>query len=64
MKKTYIQPQIIEVNFQTEGLIATSPGSLGVGGDGQISSEEDFLSNKKQPGIWDDGKEETKNGIW
>ena len=63
MKKVYINPQSTEISFQTEGLIATSPGSLGVNnGGGKIDGEEDFLSNKKNP-IWDN-ESEGKDIYW
>jgi hypothetical protein len=62
MKKVYINPQSTEISFQTEGLIATSPGSLGVNNGGSISREDEFLSNKKNP-IWDN-ENEGKDIYW
>lgn len=62
MKKLYIQPASNEMNFHVEGMIATSPGSIGIGSGGQVSGEDEQLSNKKNP-IWA-RDEESSESYW
>lgn len=60
MKKAYIKPAAIEVNFRTEGMIATSIGI----GTGTVNAG-DALTNKKESSIWGTDEENTeKGGIW
>jgi hypothetical protein len=47
MKKAYIKPATIEVNFRTEGMIAASIGF----GSGPVNAG-DALTNKKESSIW------------
>jgi hypothetical protein len=58
MKKAYIKPATIEVNFRTEGMIAASIGF----GDDKVNADQ-ALTNKKNP-IWGGEEEETSGGIW
>lgn len=48
MKKTYIKPQVVELTFITEGVIAASNPKLGVNIDNEnkIDKEGDMLGNK------------------
>lgn len=48
MKKTYIKPQVVELTFITEGVIAASSPKLGVNIDNEnkIDKEGDMLGNK------------------
>ena len=48
MKKTYIKPQVVELTFITEGVIAASNPTLGVKGDSEskIEGENEMLGNK------------------
>ena len=55
MKKAYIKPATIEVNFRTEGMIAASIAK----GTGTVSASE-ALTNKKDP-IWGTEEEETES---
>ena len=58
MKKLYIQPKSLEVNFCTEGMIAASVGF----GDTEYDGTES-LTNKKS--FWDtEDVEEETSGIW
>lgn len=57
MKKTYIKPATIEVNFRTEGMIAAS---IGVG-RGPVDAGS-ALTNKKESSIW--GTEEETESFW
>ena len=60
MKKAYIKPATIEVNFSTEGMIATSIGI----GRGTVDAGS-ALTNKKESSIWGTDEENTeKGGIW
>jgi hypothetical protein len=60
MKKAYIKPATIEVNFRTEGMIATSIGI----GTGTVDADK-ALTNKKESSIWGTDEENTeKGGIW
>jgi hypothetical protein len=56
MKKTYIKPATIEVNFRTEGMIATSIGI----GSGKVNAGS-ALTNKKESSIWGTDEEETES---
>ena len=64
MKKTYIQPETLVVNFATEGMIATS---LQINNDPtktvDTSEEGGQLTNKKNP-IWGGEEEEAGNSYW
>ena len=46
MKKTYIKPQVVELTFITEGVIAASSPKLGVNSDDKIEGENEMLGNK------------------
>lgn len=60
MKKAYIKPATIEVNFRTEGMIAASIGI----GTGTVNAGA-ALTNKKESSIWGTDEENTeKGGIW
>ncbi len=60
MKKTYIQPETIEVNLHTEGMIAASIGY----GKGKVDAGG-ALTNKKESSIWDSEEENEKSGgLW
>ena len=56
MKKAYIKPATIEVNFRTEGMIATSIGI----GSGTVGADK-ALTNKKESSIWGTDEEETES---
>ena len=61
MKKTYIQPETLVVNFATEGMIAAS---LQMRGDKTVdTSNGGQLTNKKNP-IWGGEEEEAGNSYW
>lgn len=60
MKKTYIVPCSIAMNFVTEGMMAQSV---------EVSSDEtmtsgDFLSNKRQKGLWNNETSSNPSGPW
>jgi len=59
MKRTYIQPQSIEVSLHTEGMIAASV-NIGTGN----GDAGDAWTNKKGSTIWGSEEEETQGGIW
>lgn len=60
MKKTYIQPETIEVNLRTEGMIAASIGR----GSGKVDAGS-ALTNKKESSIWGSEEENEKSGgLW
>ena len=56
MKKAYIKPATIEVNFRTEGMIAASIAK----GTGTVNAS-DALTNKKESSIWGTDEEETES---
>ena len=63
MKKTYIQPETLVVNFATEGMIAAS---LQINNDPTKTvdtSNGGQLTNKKNP-IWGGEEEEAGNSYW
>lgn len=60
MKKTYIVPCSIAINFVTEGMMSQS---LGVSSDETMTSG-DFLSNKRQNGPWNDKTSSNPSGPW
>jgi hypothetical protein len=61
MKKTYIQPETLVVNLETEGMIAAS---LKISNNEVNTSDEGVqLTNKKNP-IWGGEEEEAGNGYW
>ncbi|MDD7080649.1 MAG: hypothetical protein PUI06_07890 [Prevotella sp.] len=60
MKKTYIVPCSIAMNFVTEGMMAQS---LRVSGDETMTSG-DFLSNKRQNGPWNNETSSNPSGPW
>ena len=62
MKKTYIQPETLVVNFATEGMIAASL-QINSGKTVDTSAEGGQLTNKKNP-IWGGEEEEAGNGYW
>ena len=60
MKKIYIQPETIVVNFRTEGMIAASIAR----GTGTVNASE-ALTNKKESSIWGSEEENEKSGgLW
>ena len=62
MKKTYIKPETLAVNFRTEGMVASSVGVIG-NYSGKVDAGEDALTNKKSFWETEDVEEET-SGIW
>lgn len=60
MKKTYIVPCSIAMNFVTEGMMAQS---LRVSSDETMTSD-DFLSNKRQNGPWNNETSSSPSGPW
>ena len=44
MKKTYMTPQVEEIRFQTENMIAASLTTLPINSDTSITNEADGLS--------------------
>lgn len=60
MKKTYIVPCSIAMNFVTEGMMAQS---LRVSSDETMTSD-DFLSNKRQNGPWNNETSSNPSGPW
>ena len=62
MKKTYIQPEMLVVNLQTEGMIAASLQIKGGSVDTSVDGNQ--LTNKKDP-IWGgDFEEESSESYW
>ena len=62
MKKTYIQPEMLVVNFATEGMIAASLQLSDKTVDTSVDGAQ--LSNKKDP-IWGGGSEdESSESYW
>lgn len=62
MKKTYIKPETLAVNFSTEGMIAASIGVNNGYTGGSVDAGSSF-SNKKS--LWDtEDVEEETSGIW
>ena len=48
MKKVYIKPQVVEIAFAAEGVIAASKPNIGVNNDGyKITGEDEMLTNKQ-----------------
>ena len=58
MKKTYIQPETMVVNFATEGMIAASLQISDKTVDTSVDGGQ--LTNKKNP-IWGGSEEETES---
>ena len=61
MKKTYIKPETLAVNFRTEGMIAASLGINKEYTGGAIDASNSF-SNKKS--FWETEDIEETSGIW
>lgn len=60
MKKGYKQPQATAIEFFSENDMAGATITVGSHTEDAITSEDNFLSNKKDSPIWG----ESKNGMW
>lgn len=52
MKKTYIIPQTKAIALNTEENILNGISNMDVAGDGDTTTADDFLSNKKENPVW------------
>ena len=52
MKKTYITPQTNAIALNTEDNILNGISNVGVANDGDTTTADGFLSNKKEKPVW------------